>query len=85
MVVEEGMECFIVDYEWYGVRGESERRKGIERGVLIRMGIKRGEIWEFIMGGWAFYIVNTGTLFGVSCRVSRVYGGLLPFWEVSRV
>lgn len=54
MVVEEGMECFIVDYEWYGVRGESERRKGIERGVLIRMGIKRGEIWEFIMGGWAF-------------------------------
>jgi hypothetical protein len=54
VVVEEGMECFIVDYEWYGVRGESERRKGIERGVLIRMGIKRGEIWEFIMGGWAF-------------------------------
>lgn len=54
MVVEEGMVWIIVDYEWYGVRGESERRKGIERGVLIRMGIKRGEIWEFIMGGWAF-------------------------------
>ena len=28
------------------------------------------------------YIVNTGTLFGVSCRVSRVYGGLWGFIAV---
>lgn len=68
MVVEEGMVWIIVDYEWYGVRGESERRKGIERGVLIRMGIKRGEIWEFIMGGWAFQGVVGSFFKNKRCR-----------------
>lgn len=39
-VVEEGLDYFIVDCRWYGVREESERRKGIEIGDFIRMWIK---------------------------------------------